>query len=83
MRGSAGLAFAVALVALGARAVDLSVSCEQPGSWKIETAKTAEGCVEEFAVRLTSPVAADPPRFALTFDVPQVDAYHKWLPRPH
>ena len=61
MRGSVGLAFAVVLAALGVRAVDLSVSCERPGSWKIETAKTAEGTVEEFVVRLTSPVAAEPP----------------------
>lgn len=59
-------------------AVEPKVECPKPGSWTIETVRTASGEVEEFEFRLASPSAAVPPRFEVTFDVAQLDAHHKW-----
>ena len=71
-----------ALAAGGAFALEFKVECDRPGAWKIDSAETgipgAGGSVREFVVRLKAPVAAEPPRFAVTFDVPQRDAHHKW-----
>lgn len=69
-----------ALLALTSGAVDLKVTCEKPGSWKIDTVRLSSGEIEEFEIRLASPTEAVPPRFAVSFDVPQVDAHHKWTP---
>jgi len=63
-------------------AVDVKVGCEKPGTWRIDTRKLSEGLVEEYEFRLASPVAAVPPRFEVTFDMPQLDAHHKWTPQP-
>ena len=68
----------IALAPLALGAVDLKVACERPGVWKIETRKTVSGDVEEFEFRLSAPAPAVPPRFDVTFDVPQLDAHHKW-----
>ena len=64
--------------ALAVDAVELKVNCERPGGWKIVTEKSVAGDVEEYELRLNSPTAAVPPRFDVTFDVPQLDAHHKW-----
>ena len=61
-------------------AAEPKVECADPGCWKIETACVASGDVAEFVVRMKSPTSAVPPRFTLSFDVPQVDAHHKWVP---
>ena len=66
------------LASLTAGAVDLKLDCEAPGSWKFETVKGGSADVEEYEFRLTSPVAEVPPRFAVSFDLPQQDAHHKW-----
>ena len=66
------------LAPLAAAAVDLKVNCPNPGGWKIETVKAGSSEVEEVEFRLSSPVAAVPPRFEVSFDVPQLDAHHKW-----
>ena len=58
--------------------VELKVDCAQPGSWKIETRQIASGEVEEYEFALSSATAAVPPRFDVSFDVPQLDAHHKW-----
>ena len=68
--------------ALAVDAVELKVNCEKPGSWKIVTEKSVAGDVEEYEFRLSSPTAAVPPRFDVTFDVPQLDAHHKWTTHP-
>jgi len=59
-------------------AVDIRVTCPKPASWKLETARIASGDIDEFEIRLASPQAAIPPRFDVSFDVPQLDAHHKW-----
>ena len=70
---------ALALLApLAAAAVDLKVNCPNPGGWKIETVKVGSSGVEEVEFRLSSPAAAVPPLFEVCFDVPQLDAHHKW-----
>ena len=61
-----------------ARAVEVKVDCAKPGSWTIRTEKLASGDFEEYEFRLESPSAAVPPRFTVSFDVPQLDAHHKW-----
>lgn len=61
-------------------AVEPKVECVASGSWKIETERVATGGVSEFVVRMKSPSSAVPPRFTLSFDLPQVDAHHKWVP---
>ena len=66
------------LLPLMAGAVDLKVDCPNPGGWKIETVKGGSADVEEIEFRLSSPAAAVPPRFEVSFDVPQLDAHHKW-----
>ena len=71
----ASLAASVAL-----SAVEPKVECADPGSWKIETECVASGDVAEFVVRMKSATPAVPPRFTLSFDLPQVDAHHKWVP---
>ena len=67
---------AVAPFALGA--VDLKVDCPNAGPWKIETKSLAAGEIDEYEIRLSTPTAAVPPCFSLAFDVPQLDAHHKW-----
>lgn len=66
----------VAPLALGA--VELKIDCAKPGPWKVVSTKCASGEIEEFEIRLSSPTEAVPPRFDVTFDVPQLDAHHKW-----
>ena len=58
--------------------LDLKVECANPGSWRIEQRQVATGDIEEFEFRLSSPTAAVPPRFSVAFDLPQLDAHHKW-----
>lgn len=70
-----GLSMSMALSAL-----ELKVECASPGTWRIATERVASGVVEEFVVRMKSPAAAVPPRFSVSFDLPQVDAHHKWVP---
>lgn len=69
-------------VALGlvscACAVDIRVECPQPGIWSLAHEKTSDGAIEEFVIRLSASMPAIPPRFEVTFDVPQLDAHHKW-----
>ena len=67
-----------AFCALSAEAVEVKVSCGNPGVWKIETVRIASGDVDEFEFRLRAPAAAVPPRFEVSFDVPQLDAHHRW-----
>lgn len=71
----------VLLLPLTLVAVDLKVDCAKPGSWKIETVRVASGEVEEYEFSLSSPVEAVPPRFEVSFDVPQLDAHHRWTTR--
>lgn len=59
-------------------AVDMKMNCSNPGAWKIEMSKIEENDIEEHEIRLSSPVPATPPRFNVTFDVPQLDAHHRW-----
>ena len=61
-----------------AEAVEVKVTCGNPGTWKIETVRIASGDVDEFEFRLHAPAAAVPPRFEVSFDVPQLDAHHRW-----
>ena len=61
-------------------AAEPKVECADPGSWKIETERVTSGEVAEFVVRMKSATPAVPPRFTLSFDLPQVDAHHKWVP---
>lgn len=56
------------------------VTCAQTQGWTI-TAGTEENHpegVEELHVRLTSPVAAPPPRFEVSFSVPQREMHFVW-----
>ena len=59
-------------------AVELQVSCPEPGAWTLKTETASFGAEEVQVVRLSCPTAAPPPRFTLSFDVPQRDACHKW-----
>lgn len=61
-----------------ATATDLKVRCQDPGPWRIVTEKAGAAEIEEFVIRLTSSTTAVPPRFDISFDVPQLDAHHKW-----
>ena len=72
------LATLAVVASVSAQAVEPRVVCEKPGTWKIEMRQTAAGEVEEYEFVLRSPAAAVPPRFDVTFDVPQLDAHHKW-----
>lgn len=59
-------------------AVDLHTSCAEPGAWTLVTELISSGETEEYAVRLACPTSSTPPRFTVSFDVPQLDAIHKW-----
>ena len=72
------LLLTVLLAPLALGAVELKVDCAQPGSWKIDMVKVASGELEEYEFRLASPTPAVPPRFEVSFDVPQLDAHHRW-----
>ena len=76
--GGLFLSCVLASAPLALAAVEPKVSCEKPGPWTISLAKTASGEIEEFEIVLRSPTEAVPPRFEVTFDVPQLDAHHKW-----
>ena len=58
--------------------VEVKVACERPGNWKIDTVRISSGEVDEYEFRLSTPAAAVPPRFTVSFDVPQLDAHHRW-----
>ena len=72
------VALCAGLASMLAQAVEVKVNCPKPGAWKIETVKLATGEIEEYEFRLSAPSAAVPPRFEATFDLPQLDAHHKW-----
>jgi len=59
------------------------VSCPQDGGWSfdVQGAQVADGIVE-MSVALSCATQAVPPAFSLAFDVPQMDAHHKWTPLP-
>ena len=60
----------------------IRVSCPKDGGWSFDAkgAKVSPGVVE-LSVDLSSATASVPPEFSVAFDVPQVDAHHKWTPR--
>ena len=75
-----GVLMSAVLLSLVASAVDFSLECPDRRGWTIDTAKSETGSVETLTVHLSSPTSAVPPRFAVSFDVPQLDAHHKWMP---
>jgi len=59
---------------------DVSVSCAEPGVWKVDaTQETADG-VSVVTVRLVAPAAAKPPKFTVSFATPGIGADHVWTP---
>ena len=59
---------------------DVSVSCAEPGVWKVDaTQETADG-VSVVTVRLLAPAAAKPPKFTVSFATPGIGADHVWTP---
>lgn len=68
-----------AVTALAANAVELKLDCPSPNGWEIKQTKTVEANgVEEFTFKLTRATEAEPPKFSVSFQVPQLDANHKW-----
>ena len=70
----------VILASFAASAFEYRLDCPDPQGWAIETAESATGAVEVLTLRLSSPTSAVPPRFSVAFDMPQIDAHHKWGP---
>ena len=62
---------------------DVRIACEKPGAWTFatSTARIGDG-VEELTVELSAPEASAPPAFTVSFDVPQLDAHHRWTSHP-
>lgn len=75
-----GVLMSAVFLSLAASAIDFSFECQDRRGWAIDTAKAETGSVEILTIRLSSPTSAVPPRFAVSFDVPQLDAHHKWVP---
>lgn len=75
--------FAAAMLqSVSARAVDVEVTCEDPGGWDIgKTVSEPEPGVTLVRVRLGRSAAAVPPVFRVSWSVPQVDISHVWSPR--
>ena len=57
------------------------LSSDDAGGWTFQVRDVrTEGGVDTFEIALSSPTPAVPPRFTVSFDVPQIDAHHKWGP---
>lgn len=57
------------------------VSCPQESGWSVsaEGERISQG-VAQLKIALKNATNAIPPAFSVSFDVPQVDAHHKWTP---
>ena len=76
----AGLSMAASLVSFAVLAADFKVDCPAPCGWKIDSKQSGSGAIEVLTLRLSSPTSAVPPRLTVSFDLPQIDAHHKWVP---
>ena len=56
----------------------VTLSCDQPGSWRFILSARAEGGKEFVTVEMATPREAVPPHFLLSFRLPQQDVHHIW-----
>ena len=58
---------------------ELSLSCPEKGVWTFRTRRVGEGTsVGEYEVEMTASVPSAPPKFSLSFAMPQCDIGHLW-----
>lgn len=64
----------------GVAPADVSVKCDNPGSWKFKVDKSAGDATGELTVTIESEKPAVPPAFTVSITVPQVDTANRWVP---
>lgn len=58
---------------------EVKVDCARPGAWKIDLVREVAADGAEIArITLDAPAAAQPPKFTVSFTVPQVDIAYRW-----
>ena len=71
---------AISLSAATRTAGSVTLTCAEPGTWRFSIAATP-GDAETVRIVLDAPEETFPPKFTVTFAVPQGDVRHIWHPR--
>ena len=59
----------------------VAIALADAGGWTADAkARTCSDGADELEIALSSSAEATPPKFTVSFDVPQLDAHHKWKP---
>ena len=77
---AAGFAAPVSNVVESAAVGALTLLCPEPGAWRLslERVTATEPETEEYRVSLTNAAAAEPPKFTVSFSLPQHDIHFVW-----